>query len=579
MIKRLYDLFPDRSVILRLTAYHVILALLQGMLLAILIPILNCLLNPHIDIGSVKPWLITGIAGLIAYMVLTIIATPIGFTASMKLATQLRNNIMNHITRLPIGLFNSENKAKFARVITTDVGMISHLAVSIGGPAIVAVLVPATIIIVSFFINWKIGLLLFFIMLLALWVLRWAARIASEEEIKLEKAGTVIAGKAIELGQAQAVLRAAGKGVEGTELLQRSLEDHRIIYRDGLQRAVLPFFSFIGVITLGFIAVIFLITYFYIDHSLAVAETIVLFILAVRFLEPLGHLTELIGALEAMDNAMTRANELLQRPSLPMSNRPIRTIQDTSILVEDVTFAYGCQPVIKNVSFDCPHGSTTALIGVSGSGKTTLIRLIARFYDVDKGNITIGRTDIRELDYDVMMSDVAIIFQDVYLFDTTIKENLLIAKPDATETEMQEAATAAQLNEMLERLPNGNGWDTKVGEGGLQLSGGERQRVSIARAFLKNARIILIDEAASALDPENEKAISQAIANIAKDRNKTVIIIAHRPATLAAADRVIVLNKGKVIENGSPKGLLSQNGHYAKFLQQHQQRKEWKVGG
>lgn len=260
-----------------------------------------------------------------------------------------------------------------------------------------------------------------------------------------------------------------------------------------------------------------------------------------------------------------------------MAKHPVTDIKSASVELENITFAYAQHPVIENVSFHCPQGSTTALIGASGSGKTTLIRLIARFYDVDKGAIKIGGTDIRQLDYNTMMNDIAIIFQDVYLFDTTIKENLLIAKPDATEAELKEAATAAQLDEMLERLPNG--WDTKTGESGLQLSGGERQRVSIARAFLKKARIILIDEAASALDPENEQAISKAIANIANDKNRTVIIIAHRPATIQSANQVIVLDKGKVVENGSPQDLLNQNGHYAKFLQQHQQRKEWKVEG
>ena len=258
-----------------------------------------------------------------------------------------------------------------------------------------------------------------------------------------------------------------------------------------------------------------------------------------------------------------------------MAERPVTEIESTPVQLENITFAYGRDPVIENVSFHCPQGSTTALIGASGSGKTTLIRLIARFYDVNKGAIKIGGTDIRQFDYDTLMSEIAIIFQDVYLFDTTIRENLLIAKPDATAAELKEAAANARLDEMLERLPDG--WETKVGEGGLQLSGGERQRVSIARAFLKQARIVLIDEAASALDPENEQAISKAIANIANDKDKTVIVIAHRPATIQAANQIVVLDKGKVAETGIPVHLLNRNGRYAAFIRQHRQRKEWKI--
>lgn len=577
MIKRLYKLFPDKSVIVRLTVLHVVLALLQGILLGILVPVLKCLLQPRPDFHTIMPWLIAGGGGFLCYLVLTIIATPIGFDASMKLAAQLRKDVMNSITQLPLGWFTPDKKAQLARNITADAGIIAQLAVTIGAPAIVAVLVPVTIIIVTFFINWKTGMLFLAIMPVALLVLRRVARIAAEEEIKLEKAATGIAGKAIELAQAQTVLRAAGKAMEGTALLQQTLERHRIVYRNGLQRATLPFLSFIGAVTAGFIAAIFLITFLFIDQSFSAAEAIVLFILAVRFLEPLGYLTELIGALQAMGNAITRVGELLQTPTLPMVKHPVTGIKSASIQLENITFGYGQHPVIKNVSFYCPQGSTTALIGASGSGKTTLIRLIARFYDVNEGTIKIGGTDIRQLDYNTMMNDIAIIFQDVYLFDTTIKENLLIAHPGATEDELKQAAAAAQLNEMLERLPNG--WETKVGEGGLQLSGGERQRVSIARAFLKKARIILIDEAASALDPENEQAISKAIANIAHDSNRTVIVIAHRPATVQAANTVIVLDKGSIVEYGSSQDLMKRNGYYAKFRRQHRQRKDWQVEG
>ncbi|MCU7692912.1 ABC transporter ATP-binding protein [Haoranjiania flava] len=577
MIKRLYTLFPNKSVILRLTVLNVILALLQGILLAMLVPILHCLLEPQPDYSSITIWLTTGGIAFLCYLILTAISSPVGFSASMKLAEQLRNDIMSRVTQFPLGWFTADKKARLARNITADVGLISQLAVTIGAPAIVAIIVPVAIIIVAFFISWKIGVLLLVCMPIALLVLRWIARIAAEEDVKLDKEATKIAGQAIELGQAQTVLRAAGKSVEGTAALQGALERHRIVYRKGLRRATLPYLGFTGTLTVGFVAVLFLTTYLFLEQSFSVPEAIVLFILAVRFIEPLGHFTELIGALEAMDNAMKRVQQLLQTPTLPMPERPVNDIKSASVQAENIAFAYGENPVIENVSFHCPPGSATALIGASGSGKTTLVRLIARFYDVHKGAIKIGGTDIRKLDYNTMMNDIAIIFQDVYLFDITIKENLLIAKPDATESELKEAAAAAQLTEMLERLPDG--WDTKTGESGLQLSGGERQRVSIARAFLKKARMILIDEAASALDPENERAISKAIANISHDKNRTVIIIAHRPVTIQSANQVIVLDKGKVIEMGSPQDLLKQNGHYAKFIQQYQQRKEWKVEG
>ncbi len=577
MIKRLYKLFPDKSIILRLTILHAALAILQGALLGVLVPVIKTLLEPRPDFEAINAWLVAGGICFGLYVVLTVVATPIGFGASMQLGAELRHRLMSRVAQMPLGWFTWDNKASLARHITADVGSIAQLAVAIGAPAIVALLVPVSIIIVTCFINWKIGVLFLLIMPLVMLVLRWVARIASDEEIKLEKAATGIAGKAIELGQAQTVLRAAGKAVHGTTLLQQALEDHRIVYRKGLKRATLPFLSFISAVTIGFILIIFLITYLFLEQSFTAAEAAVLFILSVRFVEPLGHLTELIGALEAMDNAVGRVSDLLQTPTLPMPQQPVCGITDASIRVSDISFGYGTEPVVQNLSFYCPQGSTTALIGASGSGKTTLVRLIARFYDVDQGSIQIGGTDVRQLDYGRMMTDIAIIFQDVYLFDTTIRENLLIAKPDATTDELEQAAAAAQLNEMLERLPNG--WNTHVGEGGLQLSGGERQRVSIARAFLKKARIVLIDEAASALDPENEREISKAITNLTCDKSRTVIVIAHRPATIQSASQVLVLEKGLLVESGAPGDLLDRNGYYSRFLQQHQERKHWQVEG
>ncbi|MBX0321392.1 ATP-binding cassette domain-containing protein, partial [Shouchella clausii] len=205
----------------------------------------------------------------------------------------------------------------------------------------------------------------------------------------------------------------------------------------------------------------------------------------------------------------------------------------------------------------------------------TVTRLIARFFDADAGSVSVGGTDVRDIDHNVLMNDIAIVFQEVYLFDATIEENLRLARPDATEDELAEAARAARLDEVVARLPHG--WKTRVGEAGAQLSGGERQRVSIARAFLKKARIVLIDEAASALDPENERAIGEAIAGLARDPERTVIVIAHRPSTLAAADRVVALDRGEVAEVGSPEALRKSGGIYARLYNQYERARSWHI--
>ncbi|MDJ1640039.1 ABC transporter ATP-binding protein [Streptomyces pakalii] len=229
----------------------------------------------------------------------------------------------------------------------------------------------------------------------------------------------------------------------------------------------------------------------------------------------------------------------------------MRRIDEAEVEFADVTFTYpgGDTPALRNVSLRCPAGSTTALVGPSGSGKTTATRLIARFFDIDSGELRIGGVDVRRLDPTTLLDEIPIVFQDVYLFDDTIEDNLRLARPEATWDELREAATAARLDGVIERLPAG--WQTRVGEGGAQLSGGERQRVAIARAMLKRARIVLVDEASSALDPENEAAITRAIANLGADPGRTVIVIAHRPATLEVADLVVSLDGGRVVESGT----------------------------
>ncbi|MET9970881.1 ATP-binding cassette domain-containing protein, partial [Streptomyces sp. NPDC006356] len=236
---------------------------------------------------------------------------------------------------------------------------------------------------------------------------------------------------------------------------------------------------------------------------------------------------------------------------------------------------YGTEPVLRDVSFRCPTGSTTALVGPSGSGKTTVTRLIARFYDVTEGAIRIGGADLRDVQQDHLMDQLAIVFQDVYLLDDTIEENVRLAKPDASSDEVRAAARAARLDEVVGRLPDG--WRTRVGEGGARLSGGERQRVSIARALLKDAPIVLLDEASAALDAENEALVQEALAALTADGRRTVIMIAHRLATLARADQFVVLDDGAVAECGSFLDLIESGGRLTAMWEQYGRMRDWRV--
>jgi ATP-binding cassette subfamily B protein len=573
MIRRLYRLWPHPGLLVRLGLLTAVRAVLQGVLLGLLVPILRALLRPEPDFAAATPWLLTGAVGLLIYGVLTVIATPIEFTASGQLVAQLRRHLMRHVATLPLGWFSTERKAGLGRVVTASAGAVGQLAVTIGTPAITATLVPASVIVVTFVVDWRMALLFLAIAPLALLALRRSGRVAAIADHELEQAATEIAGRAVELGQAQPVLRAAGRAGSQNDRMREALDEHRLRYRRGLDRSLLPDLTFTAVVMAGFVAVLLVGAQLLLDGAVPVPDTVALLVLAVRFLEPLGSLIELVGALRAMGNAISRVEAVLHTPALPRSPHPQLRVPHAGIEFDGVTFSYGDAAALSDVSFHCRPGTTTALVGPSGSGKTTVTRLVARFFDVDTGSVRVGGVDVRDYDHSALLDDIAIVFQDVYLFDDTVEENLRLARPDATPDDLRAAARAARLDEVIDRLPEG--WRTRVGEGGAQLSGGERQRVSIARAFLKRARIVLIDEAASALDPENARAVGQAIADLSRDPDRTVVVIAHHPATLAAADQVVTLDAGFVTETGTPAELRAANGTFARLYDQYEQARAW----
>jgi ATP-binding cassette, subfamily B, bacterial IrtB/YbtQ len=573
MIRRFLDIVPNPRPVLRLGALQILLGVLGGLLLGALIPILRALLRPEPDFGAAAPWLTTAGLGVVIYWWLSVRAVTVGLVAAGETTAQVRHRLMAHLTTLRMGWFTADRKGKFVRTATSVAGEVGHISVVAGGPAVNCVAMSVTITAVAFAVDWRLGLVLLVTVLAALLAAYRCGRLTTEIVADIEIAANEIAGRAVEYGQAQPVLRAAGRGRIGTAQMRDALVEHRRRYARGLDRLLLPDQAYTAVVTAGFVAALALGTVFLLDGSLPVADAVAFLVLAVRFVEPLGALGGYVSGIGALNYAIATVDDVLRTPSLPTKPHALRHIAGDDIEFRDVTFGYDSTPALRDVSFTCAGGSTSALVGPSGSGKTTVLRLIARFFDTHRGSVRVGGIDVREYDHPALMREIAIVFQDVYLFDTTIEENLRLARTDATVADLEAAARAARLDEVIERLPNG--WQTRVGEAGAQLSGGERQRVSIARAFLKRARIVLIDEAASALDPENEAAVSAAIAALAADPQRTVIVIAHRPATLEAADFVVSLDGGRVAETGTPDQLRRTNGIFARLYDQYQRARGW----
>lgn len=269
---------------------------------------------------------------------------------------------------------------------------------------------------------------------------------------------------------------------------------------------------------------------------------------------------------------MRHIAELMEEKPLPEPEDDVE-LKNFDIEFVNVSFSYDGKTVLKDVSFAIPEGSTAAFVGPSGAGKTTIVNLIARFWDVDSGEIRIGGRNIKEIKLDRLLSYISMVFQEVILFNDTIMENIRLGRRDATDEEVISAARAARCHEFIEKLPNG--YDTIIGERGEKLSEGEKQRISIARAILKNAPIVILDEATVFIDPENENLIQEAINELTKD--KTVIVIAHRLSTFVSADQIFVLDKGRIVERGCHDELLAANGLYRRLWNAHQSARGWKL--
>ena len=286
-------------------------------------------------------------------------------------------------------------------------------------------------------------------------------------------------------------------------------------------------------------------------------------------LEPISDSTHVLGVIT---DAMDRLDALREENFIDEKGKEI-SLDHFDIEFKHVSFGYDSRQVLKDVSFTLPEKTSTAIIGPSGSGKTTLVNLLARFYDVNEGSISIGGHDLREFTCDSLLSNLSMVFQKVYLFHDTVRANICFGKPDATEEEMIEAAKKACCHDFIMHLPKG--YDTVIGEGGRTLSGGEKQRISIARAMLKNAPVIILDEATASIDPENEHLIQKALSELT--RGKTILTIAHRLATIEQSDKILVLEDGEIVQNGTHAQLMEETDVYRRFMEMRKKAEGWNI--
>lgn len=489
------------------------------------------------------------------------------------ISAQQRLALGDHIRSLNLGYFNKNSIGRLMSTLTTDITDFEQVLTHSLASLIKVLFFSALALLFAFMVSWQYGLIATVLILIAFPLMRLSGAMSQKYGGRQRASVSRVISRIVEYINGIRTFKLYNMTGEKFQRLDDSFTS---LKKDSvkLELSIMPFsISFSFVTSLILPAALILAPALYQSGAIDTQRMIALLMIGVSLSSMMATLGSLYPELKYLGKAAEHILQTRQEAPLPYREEAAQ-LSFFDVIFSHVDFAYEMGvPVLRDVSFSVKPGTTTALVGPSGSGKTTIISLISRFWDVSKGSITIGGSDIREQSPDALAEKMAIVFQDVYLLHDTIANNIRVGKPGARIEEIIAAAKAAQCHEFISALPDG--YETMVGEGGNTLSGGEKQRISIARALIKNAPIILLDETTSSLDADNEKEIHKALDALMKD--KTVIVIAHRLNTIIGADQILVLDKGIISERGNHKELLAQNGWYARMISEQTKAREWSI--
>ena len=584
----------------QVTALSCIVGVVRGLSLIAFIPAAIALTSGRPAWGmNLTAWLIVLALCALASFITEYLLAMRSYMVSFDFLSNMHRAIGDKVASLPLGSFRADTAGKMSRLVSRELMLLGEMFAHMYSPFIAAIVTSLTMLVGITVFSPALGL----VCVLAIPVIAggvWVARTCLNSGSALkEPPAQELSHRIVEYATKQGALRACGRS-SSYKPLERAEDTYGKAARRSLIRET------IGQVVNGMAAQVVVVSLIIAIGLLAVAgsvspvEAIVSIGLLLRFTQILVDIGTLASAFETRRPVLDLSHEVLSAPELPIlpaspdqapasSNHDLSSpdqnpaspdqnpfLSGSAVALTEVSFAYEADhPVLRGVSFQVAPGTMTAIVGPSGCGKTTIARLVARFYDVDAGSVSVGGRDVRQWDTAQLMAQLSLVFQDVYLFDDTLEANVRIGRADASDDDVKEAARLSGVDEIVERLPLG--WKTRVGEGGRALSGGERQRVSIARALLKAAPIVLFDEATSALDPENESRITDAMG--ALRRNATLIVIAHKLDTITAADQIVVLDhSGRVAQVGTHAELYSQSdGQYRAFWQARSRAAGWRL--
>ena len=546
----------------------------------ILIELAEHALDPSlIDKAYIWLWSYIALGAFFAFGVLTFASLMLSHIAAFNILYEIRMQLVQKMVRLPLGFFSRRASGELKKIMGDDVERIELFIAHHIPDIVTAVLFPLILVSYMFAVDWRLAIVVLAVLAVAFYVM---GRMYTGKKIR------EVSGRYVEtLGRMNVSIVEYIRGIQVVKTFTESTNAYRKLnddikeYRKFANEVNVQYQpTYVGFLTILSSALLFIIpvAVWLLVRSAsytAFVPVILMFLLfGVTIFFPVLKLLWIGGFLNQNNMGIQKIDDILymdeiEEPAVPRQPR------DASVEFRDVSFAYDSTPVLKAVSFIAHPGTVTALVGPSGAGKSTVAMLAARFWDIQEGEILVGGVPVKEISIPVLMDNVAFVFQDNTLFFDTIEENIRMGNQEATFEEVTRAAEAAQCHTFIEALPDG--YQTLVGEGGTYLSGGEAQRIALARAILKDAPIILLDEATAFADPENEGKILDAFSHLTK--GKTVLVIAHRLGTVTNADRILYMDKGVIAEAGTHEELLALGARYAQMWKTYNRTKEWTIGG